>query len=156
MLTWGEFPRVGRGGKRRGRRRRASVDVVDTTPILDLAALAQLRALADDVARPGEDVLGRLLQIFVEDSAARLVTLQAAWTAGDAAAAARAAHNLKGAAANMGALRVVAAAVVVEAACRAPPAGAASDSDLAAGVATLAAALDEASQELRRSFGQRE
>ncbi len=148
---------------------------------MDPLALSRLRALSDAVARPGEDVLGRLLQIFIEDSRARLTVLQAAAAKGDVVEGARMAHNMKGAAANMGALRVVAAAVAVEACCRsqldavprsASRVGEFTDTasrvgelstgsspggdEFAAQVTTLAEALEESWPELRRSFARRE
>ncbi len=84
-------------------------------PVLDPGALERLRALADSVARPGEDVLGHLAGLFIEDSSLRLQSLREAWAGGHADAAARAVHTIKGAAGNVGAVRVAAAAVVVEA-----------------------------------------
>lgn len=90
----------------------------DDDTILDPATLERLRALAVAVARPGEDILGHLARLFIEDSGQRLTALRAAWAAGKADDAARAAHTIKGAAANVGAVRVVKAAVAVEAACR--------------------------------------
>ncbi len=45
--------------------------VPDELPILDPAALERLRALAVAVARPGEDVLGHLAGLFIDDSAQR-------------------------------------------------------------------------------------
>jgi HPt (histidine-containing phosphotransfer) domain-containing protein len=90
----------------------------DDVPVLDPGALERLRALASAVARPGEDILGHLSRLFIEDSGQRLSTLKEAWARGAADDAARAAHTIKGAAANVGAVRVVAAAVVVEAACQ--------------------------------------
>jgi HPt (histidine-containing phosphotransfer) domain-containing protein len=122
---------------------------VDTVPILDPVALERLRSLAGAVAKPGEDVLGHLVQIFVEDSDARLRVLEAAVAAGQLVDAARAVHNIKGAAANMGALRVVAAAVVVEASCKAAPVASAR---IPAEVAVLASELKAAAIALRRSF----
>ncbi len=86
------------------------------SPVLDPAAIERLRALAVAVARPGEDICGHLTTLFTEDSAARLVSLREAWAAGRTADAARAAHTIKGSAANVGAVRVVEAALAVEAA----------------------------------------
>ncbi|MDP2344304.1 MAG: Hpt domain-containing protein [Deltaproteobacteria bacterium] len=126
---------------------------MDALPVLDPIALERLRSLADAVARPGEDVLGHLVQIFVEDSDARLQVLEKACTDGETAAGARAAHNIKGAAANMGALRVVAAAVVVERACRASPPALLI---LGSAVETLGRELKDAVVALRRSFALRE
>ena len=37
-------------------------------PVLDSATVARLRQLAESVARPGEDLIGRLVDIFVTDS----------------------------------------------------------------------------------------
>ncbi|HEY4222877.1 MAG TPA: Hpt domain-containing protein [Myxococcota bacterium] len=80
-------------------------------PIVDDVVIKRLFALRDQVARPGEDVLGELLVLFDRDSKARVSTLR------DSAIAAErknAAHALKGAAGNVGAARVAAMAAHVE------------------------------------------
>jgi HPt (histidine-containing phosphotransfer) domain-containing protein len=115
-----------------------------TPPTLDAKAIERLRALATSVARPGEDILGHITRLFVDDSAVRLAALREAWVDGRAKDAARAAHTIKGAAANVGALRVIAAAVAVEAGCTGS-----FDEDAFAG---LAAELAAAAQALQAEF----
>jgi CheY-like chemotaxis protein/HPt (histidine-containing phosphotransfer) domain-containing protein len=71
--------------------------------VLDPARLAVLRSLPG----PGPDgLLEVVAAAFAADAPARLEALRDAARAGDAAALARAAHALKGAAANLGALAV--------------------------------------------------
>lgn len=115
-----------------------------TTPTLDPKALERLRALATSVARPGEDILGHITRLFIDDGAVRLAALREAWVEGRVKDAARAAHTIKGAAANVGALRVVAAAVAVEARCEGS-----FDED---GFAALAAELAAAAKALQAEF----
>jgi HPt (histidine-containing phosphotransfer) domain-containing protein len=86
--------------------------------VLDSAAIARLRHLAETVAQPGEDLIAQLVDIFVNDSRSRLEALTAAWRAGDAAVACRAAHTIKGSAANLGASRVVLLSRAIEQLCR--------------------------------------
>ena len=87
-------------------------------PVLDSATVARLRQLAESVARPGEDLIGRLVDIFVTDSRTRFTDCGRAWREADHVVAGRAAHTIKGSASNLGANRVVAAAKVIEEACR--------------------------------------
>jgi two-component system sensor histidine kinase/response regulator len=86
--------------------------------VLDAAAIGRLRHLAEAVAQPGEDLIGQLVGIFVEDSRTRFAELAAAWRRGDSAVACRAAHTIKGSAANLGASRVVLLARAIEQLCR--------------------------------------
>lgn len=92
-------------------------------PIVDDVAVMRLRQLRDQVARPGEDVLGELLSLFERDAHARIAVLRAVASASregsDVAtdpheARRQAAHALKGAAGNIGASRVAATAAHVE------------------------------------------
>jgi HPt (histidine-containing phosphotransfer) domain-containing protein len=92
-------------------------------PIVDEIAVKRLRQLRDQVAKPGEDVLGELLGLFERDARVRVDAIRAAVALGTgalgtgaAAAEARrqAAHALKGAAGNIGAARVAATAGHVE------------------------------------------
>ena len=85
-----------------------AVDVVDDVVV------RRLLALRDQVAKPGEDVLGELLQLFERDSQLRLVALKDAVAHGDADARKSAAHALKGSAGNVGARRVAAMAAHIE------------------------------------------
>lgn len=85
--------------------------------VLDAAAIARLRHLAETVAQPGEDLIGQLVGIFVNDSRTRFAELAAAWRRGDSAVACRAAHTIKGSAANLGAQRVVLLGRAIEQLC---------------------------------------
>lgn len=87
-------------------------------PVLDSATVARLRQLADSVARPGEDLIARLVDIFVTDSRTRFNECAACWRTGDHVVAGRAAHTIKGSASNLGANRVVVGARTIEDACR--------------------------------------
>jgi len=117
--------------------------VQTTDPILDPATIGRLKALAESVARPGEDLIARLIEIFVTDSGTRFVDCGTAWRAEDFVVAGRAAHTIKGSASNLGANHVVEAARVIEEACKAS--AAVNDAMLAA----LKTALDEAHAALR-------
>jgi HPt (histidine-containing phosphotransfer) domain-containing protein len=75
--------------------------------VLDDDIVRRLLDLRASVARPGENMLGELLRLFATDSASRIAALRAAVAADDEEAIRMTAHALKGAAANMGALRVV-------------------------------------------------
>src|ERR1051325_828999 len=85
-----------------------------TVPVVDDVVVSRLLALRDQVAKPGEDVLGELLVLFERDSVTRLEALHQALAARDADAKKNAAHALKGAASNIGAARVAAWAAHVE------------------------------------------
>ncbi len=87
-------------------------------PILDAATVARLHVLADNIARPGENLIARLVDIFVTDSRTRFVECCAAWRAEDVIVAGRAAHTIKGSASNLGANHVAAAARVIEQVCK--------------------------------------
>lgn len=88
-------------------------------PVVDEIAVRRLRQLRDQVARPGEDVLGELLGLFERDAILRIAALRAALAIADVTASAearrQAAHALKGAAGNIGAARVALTAAHVEA-----------------------------------------
>jgi HPt (histidine-containing phosphotransfer) domain-containing protein len=84
------------------------------TPVIDDVVIARLFQLRDQVARPGEDVLGELLDLFVQDTRVRLATIRSALASGDAEARRLAAHALKGSAGNVGASRVARLAASVE------------------------------------------
>lgn len=90
-------------------------------PIVDEVVVERLRQLRDQVAHPGEDVLGDLLTLFERDARARIAILRAAVLKVSASASKdpydarrQAAHALKGAAGNIGASRVAATAAHVE------------------------------------------
>lgn len=128
---------------------------MDDSIILDPITLQRLADLARAVAQPREDVLGRLVHSFATDSAARLLLLEDAMREADDDKGVRAAHSIKGAAGNMGALRVVAAANVVEASCRAGL-SAATATQVRVEILTLGQELKDAIAELRRTFGLKE
>lgn len=87
-------------------------------PVVDEIAVKRLLQLRDQVARPGEDVLGELLNLFERDAIVRIAALRSALGDVDAAASAearrQAAHALKGAAGNIGAARVALTAARIE------------------------------------------
>jgi HPt (histidine-containing phosphotransfer) domain-containing protein len=85
-----------------------------SSPLLDPSVLRQLRAVAGQASRPGEDVLGTLLGLFANDARTRLQQLRGAAHDNNNEACARLAHAMKGAAANMGAVRVVELALAIE------------------------------------------
>ena len=114
-------------------------------PVLDETALRRLRSLAESVARPGEDVLGDIAVLFIDDSQARVAALRTAWAAGHSVDARRHAHTLKGAAGHVGAVFVVKAAGAIEADCARPVDEAALDE--------LAHHLETAWAALRAEFG---
>jgi HPt (histidine-containing phosphotransfer) domain-containing protein len=109
-------------------------------PIVEDDAVARLLQLRAQVARADEDVLGELLALFERDSADRIVTMKRAVREADHEGLSRAAHALKGSAANLGARRVFILAHHCE--------RAAGQIDLA-GVDTLAAAVRDAVRVLR-------
>ena len=109
--------------------------------VLDESVITALRQLASAAAHPGEDLLGELIGLFARDAVARVAAIEVAWRARQPREAARAAHTLKGAAGQVGALRVVAAAQAVERLTEA-----AFDADVVAG---LRGAVDEAVGALR-------
>ena len=83
-------------------------------PVVDDVVVARLRLLRDQVARPGEDVLGELLALFERDALLRLHAIAEAIRAGSSEGRRQAAHALKGSAGNVGAARVAALAAHVE------------------------------------------
>jgi two-component system, sensor histidine kinase and response regulator len=74
-----------------------------TTGVLDPAMLAELCAL-EEAGEPG--LLAELVDLFEQDSLARLAALRAGIARGDAMAVAREAHALKGSSGNIGAPRL--------------------------------------------------
>jgi HPt (histidine-containing phosphotransfer) domain-containing protein len=73
--------------------------------VLDAAALDRLRDLNEE---GGPDLVVEVLTLFLDDAPARVEVVDATLAAGDAPGLERAAHGLKGAAANIGARRLVA------------------------------------------------
>lgn len=82
--------------------------------MVDELAVKRLQQLRDQVARPGEDVLGELVALFERDARLRVNAIRDAVATGAAEARRQAAHALKGAAGNIGAARVAATAAHVE------------------------------------------
>lgn len=116
----------------------------DGRPVLDEDIVRRLLELRVSVARANEDVLAELLRLFQTDSSTRLATLRDAVARQDPQSAKRTAHALKGAAANLGALRVVAFAQQIERDGGVPT---------AAAIDELAASVNEALAALRDRFG---
>ena len=83
-------------------------------PVVDDVVVKRLLLLRDQVAKPGEDVLGELLGLFERDSKTRLTALRMSIADGRADDRKNAAHALKGSAGNVGAQRVAAIAAHVE------------------------------------------
>ncbi len=69
-------------------------------PVLEVEPIARLREMGKAL---GRDVPRRILELYLGDSPARLVTLRRALADGNAQAIERAAHALKGSSANLGA-----------------------------------------------------
>jgi len=81
------------------------------TPIIDPQAIASLRALnADD----NDEFLREIAGIFLEDTPKRITDLDQSLAAGDLGKFTRAAHSIKGSAANLGAVALRAAAEKLE------------------------------------------
>lgn len=70
---------------------------------LDPRMIESLRALGE---RGGEDLLGRLAELFIERAPDRMVTLRRAFGDGETAALGRLAHGLRGSAGALGADRL--------------------------------------------------
>lgn len=83
-------------------------------PVVDDVVIERLRALRDQVARPGEDVLGELLALFVNDTRVRIRAIRTALAEDNGEARRQAAHALKGSAGNVGARRVAEVAAFLE------------------------------------------
>lgn len=92
----------------------ASDLISEDEPVVDEAALARLRALAQDVAEAEEDVVSELLRTFQSDAEVRIRSFAAALTGADGEGAADAVHALKGASATIGARRLSALCAALE------------------------------------------
>lgn len=90
-------------------------DPITASEHLDASVLADIRALG--VA--GEDVLGKVMRIFLADVPIQLTALTTAIEACDGEATWRVAHRLKGTALGMGAWRMANICATVECAARA-------------------------------------
>jgi histidine phosphotransfer protein HptB len=82
---------------------------MSTDPVLDPATIESLRALSDD----GE-FLKEIAGIFIDDTPQRIAELDQCQVSGDTAKFTRAAHSIKGSAANIGATHLGAAAAQLE------------------------------------------
>ncbi|HEY9249573.1 MAG TPA: Hpt domain-containing protein [Rariglobus sp.] len=80
-------------------------------PIVDLEAIANLRALSPD---DGDAFLKEILTIFIDDTPARIAELHSHLASGNAAGFVRAAHSIKGSSSNVGALELRAIAERLE------------------------------------------
>ena len=72
-------------------------------PVLDLEVVDSLRALDED---DGPSLFLELIDLFVEDAASQLRSMQSALETGDIKSLERAAHTLKSSSANIGASRM--------------------------------------------------
>ncbi len=84
---------------------------MDAEPVLDPAAIAGLRSVAEG---DGGAFFRELVDIFLADTPKRLVELEQALAAGDLGTAGRAAHSVKGSAGNFGAAALARAALRAE------------------------------------------
>jgi two-component system, sensor histidine kinase and response regulator len=90
--------------------RHASVE----TSACDVVDIVLLRSL-EDVQMEGEpDLIVELIDLFIEDTPQKLFALQRGLDASEPLAVRRAAHNLRGSSANMGARRMAAVCVELE------------------------------------------
>ncbi|MCW5549844.1 MAG: Hpt domain-containing protein, partial [Opitutaceae bacterium] len=121
---------------------RAHQSGMSQLPVIDPQALDNLRAL-----NPGDndEFLRELIGIFLEDTPKRLTELDTSLTAGDAGTFTRAAHSIKGSAANLGAMQLRTAAEKLEHHSRKEGLG-----GVAAMVAAVKAEFDRARGELNR------
>lgn len=87
------------------------VVATSTVPVVDSEILAKLVDLGQ---RLGEDVLGQVMAIFRSKVPQQTSDLERAVATGDAAAAARLAHSIKGSAGNVGARALSDAAGAIE------------------------------------------
>jgi HPt (histidine-containing phosphotransfer) domain-containing protein len=78
---------------------------------LDLSAIEALRSLSPDT---DGSFLRELIEIYLQDTPARLAELEAALARGDAPVATRAAHTVKGSSSNFGAANLAKLAQEIE------------------------------------------
>jgi HPt (histidine-containing phosphotransfer) domain-containing protein len=84
---------------------------MDESPLIDPATIRTLRALNTD---GNDDFLREIVALFAADVPARLAEIDRSFAEGNAPAFQRAAHSIKGSAANLGATRVRAVAERLE------------------------------------------
>ncbi len=89
--------------------------MVDDSPVLDLAVLAELRELVGD----DQEFMTDLVNTYVAESGEHLAAMHAAAAALDAGAIVRPAHTLKSSSAALGAMRLAQIAREIEMAGRA-------------------------------------
>ncbi len=89
---------------------------MSSEPVLDPATIESLRALSDD----GE-FLKEIAGIFIDDTPQRIAELDQCQVSGDTVKFTRAAHSIKGSAANIGATQLGAAAARLETESKATP-----------------------------------
>ncbi|MDH5355894.1 MAG: response regulator, partial [Gammaproteobacteria bacterium] len=77
-----------------------SVDLSDIGAVLDDSVLAQIRVLSEAT---GRDVIGKTIDMYLEQSPESAKTIRRAWTDGDLETLWQAAHSLKSSSANLGA-----------------------------------------------------
>lgn len=113
-------------------------------PVLDQEVIASLRELQ---AEGEPDLIGELVELFVEDMPARIAELRQALRTGDLPAVASAAHSCKGSSSNLGANALAAACDALEKAAKARTAA-----NLAPLLAEVEAAFDQAVRALREEW----
>jgi len=77
------------------------IRIMSNPPVIDPAAIEALKAINPD---DGGEFVREILQIFLEDTPARIGDLEEALRSGDNAKFVRAAHSIKGSASNVGAM----------------------------------------------------
>jgi signal transduction histidine kinase/CheY-like chemotaxis protein len=99
----------------------AANEPLDPAPTQEIALVdtRQIRAIANYGGERGMEVAGRVVQIFLSNTPRQIDELRAALDHDDFATAAQSAHAIKGAAANVGAYRLMLAARELEHAARA-------------------------------------
>ncbi len=122
-------------------------------PVLDPRAIADLRALAEAQSKPGSDLLTQIIDLFQRAALGYENDLRGAFARADQEGVARAAHALKGAAAQLGARQVEAAADAVCVAARTKSCNAGDVEHLGA---TVAVAINAWRHELAQGHRPRE
>lgn len=84
---------------------------MSTAPIIDPVAIEALKSINPE---DGGEFLREIIQIFLEDTPARIAELDEALGSGDVAKFVRAAHSIKGSSSNVGAMLLQATAERLE------------------------------------------
>lgn len=87
------------------------MSTVHEFPVIDLKAIADLRALNPD---DNDEFLREIVGIFLADTPVRITELETSLAAGDVASFTRAAHSIKGSSSNLGAVSLRAVAENLE------------------------------------------